>query len=127
MNNYSLVYPSVPLGQYIPAYLQATDYLNNNKPTGNPDVKTDTNPSLLTQFGDFWNSDAGKGLMGAGGLVGGLMDAFTNYGAYRQNKKNMALQREIGQYNLGRMKSENARIDKQRDDITNSWKNGQVI
>ena len=115
MNNYSLVDPSVLLGQYIPAYLQATDYLNNNK------------PSLLTQFGDFWNSDAGKGLMGAGGLVGGLMDAFTNYGAYRQNKKNMALQREIGQYNLGRMKSENARIDKQRDDITNSWKNGQVI
>ena len=123
----SLVNMSAPEGTFSRYTMPVDEYLRSTRPTSLIEAQNSVSPSLLTQFGDFWNSNTGKGLIGAGGLVGGLMDAFTNYGAYRQNKKNMALQREIGQYNLGRMKSENARIDRQRDDITNSWKNGQVI
>lgn len=125
--------------RHFPSYLNYTgnpnptmvdDFLQATKPVSNAEAINNYNNSLagrLGAFGNFFNSSAGKGLIGVGGLVGGLMDAFTNYGAYKQNKKNAALQREIAGYNLDRMKQENNRLDRQRADITNSWKNGSVI
>lgn len=101
---------------------------------------TTTNPNFQSYLGIDWNNPGGnttpKGngwgnMLGnaqaIAGLVGGLMDIYTGFGAYKQNKKNMQLQREAMQYNLDRTRSENKRLDKQRADVTKSWNNGQVM
>lgn len=93
-----------------------------------------TNPSMWEKFmggvkgfGEFMNSDAGKGIMGGAGLALGIMDGIKGWNAYKQNMKTMKLQREAAQYNLDRTRKENQRLDNQRADMTNSWKNGAVI
>ena len=94
---------------------------------GNANANANTSAGAGTNAkGSGWGNMLGNA-QAIAGLVGGLMDIYTGFGAYKQNKKNMQLQREAMQYNLDRTRSENKRLDKQRADVTKSWNNGQVM
>lgn len=90
--------------------------------TPNANANNNNNTSIFGNAGNWLGA-----AQSIAGLVGGLTDIFTGIGAYRQNKKNMKLQREAMQYNLDRTRSENKRLDNQRADVTKSWNNGQVM
>lgn len=62
----------------------------------------------------------GKGLA-ALGAINSLMGMYTGYKAYKDNRKNSALQREIATNNLNQSKKEYKRLEKNRNSISNSY------
>lgn len=95
--------------------------------TGDGIVGSDMNPAeiaLMKEITDakkFQNSwFGGKGLA-ALGAINSLMGMYTGYKAYKDNKKNFALQREIATNNLNQSKKEYKRLEKNRNSISNSY------
>jgi hypothetical protein len=76
---------------------------------------------LLEQVNDFFGSNTFKGLMGIGSLAQGIFNGYMGYQAFKENKKNMELQRSIAKENQARQRHEWQRQDANRASISASW------
>lgn len=79
------------------------------------------NGGLLDQVNDFFGSNTFKGLMGIGSLAQGIFNGYMGYQAFKENKKNMELQRSIAKENQARQRHEWQRQDANRASISASW------
>lgn len=70
------------------------------------------------EFNNSWFGGKGLAALGALNSIGGMI---TGYQAYRDNKKNSALQREIARYNLNQSKKEYKRLQDNRKSLSDSY------
>ncbi len=76
---------------------------------------------------DFQNSwIGGRGLAALQG-IGTLANMYFGYRKMREDKKNAKLQRQVARYNFDRVKHENNRLDKRREDLTRSFYNNKGL
>nr|DAR21558.1 MAG TPA: hypothetical protein [Caudoviricetes sp.] len=71
-----------------------------------------------------------EGTSRLGTLMNGAMtagDLYTKYQQYKDSKRNNELAYQSNKYGFDRTKTENARLDRQRANITSSYQNGAVI
>lgn len=75
-------------------------------------------------FNNSWLG--GKGLAALQG-IGSIADIYTGIGAYRQNRKNSKLQREIARWNFNQAKEEYSRLKGNRKGLTQAYSQKRSI
>lgn len=85
----------------------------------------------IDQFGNQLITQAPiEGASRLGTFMNGAMtagDLLTKYQQYKDSKRNNELAYQSNKYGFDRTKTENARLDRQRANITSSYQNGAVI